>query len=112
MIYDRLMDTYPSYFGAFTCVTWSPDGRFVLTGGQDDLISIFSPSEQRLLARCSGHTSYITRIDFDENDEEGVSQSLKDDWRVRRPPRFGSVGEDGRVILVRVACLPWTAADI
>ena len=26
----RLVDCYASYFGAFTCVAWSPDGRFIL----------------------------------------------------------------------------------
>lgn len=28
----RLCDTYCSYFGAFTCVRWSPDSRFLLVG--------------------------------------------------------------------------------
>lgn len=27
---NRLVDCYASYFGALTCVAWSPDGRFVL----------------------------------------------------------------------------------
>jgi len=26
----RLVDCYASYFGALTCVAWSPDGRFIL----------------------------------------------------------------------------------
>jgi len=26
----RLLDCYASYFGALTCMAWSPDGRFVL----------------------------------------------------------------------------------
>jgi hypothetical protein len=29
----RLVDCYGSYFGAFTCVAWSPDGRFILVSG-------------------------------------------------------------------------------
>ncbi|KXN92246.1 putative catabolite repression protein creC [Leucoagaricus sp. SymC.cos] len=65
---EQLVDCYASYFGALTCVAWSPDGRFVLTGGQDDLITIFSPWEQRV--RCDGRTY-----------------------------RFGSVGEDNKLIL-------------
>ncbi|KAJ1548080.1 hypothetical protein HK405_004281 [Cladochytrium tenue] len=34
---EKLWDTYTSYFGGLTCVCWSPDGKFILTGGQDDL---------------------------------------------------------------------------
>ena len=30
--HDRLVDCYASYFGALTCVAWSPDGRFILVG--------------------------------------------------------------------------------
>lgn len=26
----RLVDCYASYFGALTCVAWSPDGRYIL----------------------------------------------------------------------------------
>ena len=31
-----------SFFGEIFCVSWSPDGKLVLAGGQDDLISIFA----------------------------------------------------------------------
>jgi WD40 repeat protein len=27
---ERLLDVYSSYFGSFTCVDWSPDGRYIL----------------------------------------------------------------------------------
>ena len=26
----RLVDCYAAYFGALTCVAWSPDGRFII----------------------------------------------------------------------------------
>ncbi|PFH54182.1 hypothetical protein AMATHDRAFT_465 [Amanita thiersii Skay4041] len=84
---EQLVDCYASYFGALTCVAWSPDGRFVITGGQDDLLTIFSPWEQRVVARCQGHSSFVSAIAFDE---------LRCDGRTYR---FGSVGEDNKVIL-------------
>ncbi|KZV96164.1 WD40 repeat-like protein [Exidia glandulosa HHB12029] len=84
---ERLMDTYASYFGAFTCVDWSPDGRFVLTGGQDDLVTVISPWDQRIVARCQGHSSFISSVGFDQYRCDG------------RTYRFGSVGEDSKLIL-------------
>jgi len=84
---EQLVDCYASYFGALTCVAWSPDGRFILTGGQDDLLTIFSPWEQRVIARCQGHSSFVSAVAFDD---------LRCDGRTYR---FGSVGEDNKLIL-------------
>lgn len=84
---EHLLDTYSSYFGSLTTVTWSPDGRFILTGGQDDLITIVSPSEQRVIARCQGHSSFVANVSFDLSQCDG------------RTYRFGSVGEDNRLLL-------------
>ncbi|KAH7909930.1 WD40 repeat-like protein [Hygrophoropsis aurantiaca] len=84
---EQLVDCYASYFGALTCVAWSPDGRFILTGGQDDLLTIFSPWEQRVVARCQGHSSFVSAVAFDDARCDG------------RTYRFGSVGEDNKLIL-------------
>lgn len=58
------------------------------TGGQDDLITIISPRESRVVARGQGHASYVTGIAFDRRRTNARSY------------RFGSVGEDGRILLV------------
>lgn len=84
---EQLVDCYASYFGALTCVAWSPDGRFIITGGQDDLVTIFSPWEQRVIARCQGHSSFVSAVAFDDIRCDG------------RTYRFGSVGEDNKLIL-------------
>ncbi|KAJ8087969.1 hypothetical protein PM082_013520 [Marasmius tenuissimus] len=84
---EQLIDCYASYFGTLTCVAWSPDGRFIVTGGQDDLLTIFSPWEQRVVARCQGHSSFVSSVAFDD---------LRCDGRTYR---FGSVGEDNKLIL-------------
>lgn len=110
---SRIMDTYSSYFGALTTLRWSPDSRFILTGGQDDLISIFSVSEQRLLARCQGHASYVGNIKFEDFAPTGASTS---DLRRAVAPRFASVGDDGRLVLVRSLsssyCLVWLNIEL
>jgi len=84
---ETLLDTYASYFGSLTCIAWSPDGRFILTGGQDDLVTVYSPSDHRVVARCQGHSSFISGVAFDPNRCDG------------RTYRFGSVGEDNKLIL-------------
>ncbi|KAI9691034.1 MAG: hypothetical protein M1822_008654 [Bathelium mastoideum] len=84
---ERVRDLYTSYYGGFACVCWSPDGRYVVTGGQDDLVSIWSLAERALVARCPGHNSWVTAVAFDP-------------WRCdARTYRFGSVGEDCRLLL-------------
>ncbi|KAK9479641.1 WD40-repeat-containing domain protein [Lipomyces japonicus] len=84
---EKLLDVFSSYYGGFLCVCWSPDGRYILTGGQDDLVSIWSFSSRALVARCQGHQSFVRSVAFDP-------------WRCDdRVYRFGSVGEDCRLLL-------------
>ncbi|KAI5778172.1 WD40-repeat-containing domain protein [Geopyxis carbonaria] len=84
---EKLLDVYSSYYGGFTCVCWSPDGRYIVTGGQDDLVSIWSFAERRIVARCEGHHSWVSSVAFDP-------------WRCDdRTYRFGSVGNDCRLLL-------------
>lgn len=69
-------------------MAWSPDSRFVAVGGMDDLVTIYSARESRVVARCQGHTGFVTCIAFDPTmRSEG------------RGYRFGSVGEDGKLLL-------------
>lgn len=83
----RLLDVYSSYYDGLICVCWSPDGRYILTGGQDDLVSIWSLADCMLVARCQGHNSWVNSVAFDP-------------WRCdERNYRFGSVGEDCRLLL-------------
>ncbi len=83
----RLIGLFYSYYGGLTCVCWSPDGKYVVTGGQDDLLSIWCVADSTLVARCQGHHSWVTSVAFDP-------------WRCDdRVYRIGSVGEDGRLCL-------------
>ncbi|KAH7030088.1 WD40-repeat-containing domain protein [Linnemannia elongata] len=84
---ELLIETFKSYFGALNCVCWSPDGKYILTGGQDDLVTIWSFKDLRIVARCQGHQNYVTGVAFDS-------------WRCdERNYRFGSVGEDAKLLL-------------
>lgn len=83
----KLLHNFFSYYGGFTCVCWSPDSKYLLTGGQDDLVSIWSVSDSRIVARCQGHHSWVTAVCFDTWRCDGLNY------------RFGSVGEDCRLLL-------------
>jgi len=84
---EKLLNHFYCYYGGAICVCWSPDGKYVLTGGQDDLVSIWCPSEGILVARCQGHHSWVTSVAFDP-------------WQCDdKTYRFGSVGEDCRLCL-------------
>ncbi|KAL1913752.1 hypothetical protein Sste5344_000018 [Sporothrix stenoceras] len=84
---EELLGLFYSYYGGLTCVCWSPDGKYVVTGGQDDLLSIWRVADQTLVARCQGHHSWVTSVAFDP-------------WRCDdRVYRIGSVGEDSRLCL-------------
>lgn len=54
-----------SYYGGLTCVCWSPDGKYVVTGGEDDLITVWSFVERRVVARGIGHKSWVSVAAFD-----------------------------------------------
>ncbi|XP_058811337.1 WD repeat-containing protein 20 [Topomyia yanbarensis] len=54
-----------SYFGGFLCVCWSPDGKYVVVGGEDDLVTVYSVHEQRVVARGQGHRSWVSVVAFD-----------------------------------------------
>ncbi|KAK0182897.1 hypothetical protein PV327_000984 [Microctonus hyperodae] len=61
----ELVGSARSYFGGFLCVCWSPDGRYVVVGGEDDLVTIWSFNEKRVVARGQGHHSWVNVVAFD-----------------------------------------------
>lgn len=88
LLTETLEGSFESYYGALNKVVFSPDARFILTAGCDDLISVWA-SDGRLLSRCPGHSSFVRGIAFDP-------------WRWKvedKTYRFASVGEDGKVFL-------------
>ncbi|KAJ5225870.1 hypothetical protein N7468_007095, partial [Penicillium chermesinum] len=84
---EEVHDIFRSYYGGLICVCWSPDGKYIVTGGQDDLVTIWSFPERKIVARCQGHNSFVSAVAFDP-------------WRCdQRTYRFGSVGDDCRLLL-------------
>ncbi|KAJ5661973.1 uncharacterized protein N7477_009589 [Penicillium maclennaniae] len=84
---EEVLDIFRSYYGGLICVCWSPDGKYIVTGGQDDLLTIWSFPERKIVARCQGHNSWVSAVAFDP-------------WRCdQKTYRFGSVGDDCRLLL-------------
>ncbi|KTW25754.1 hypothetical protein T552_03367 [Pneumocystis carinii B80] len=84
---EKHIDTYNSWYGGLICVSWSPNGQYILTGGEDDLVTVWSFLDRKIVYRCQGHQSWVTGVSFDP-------------WRCNKNHyRFGSVGEDGRLLL-------------
>eukprot|EP00180_Rhodochaete_pulchella_P003086 Plantae.Rhodophyta-Rhodochaete_pulchella.ctg50551.p1 GENE.Plantae.Rhodophyta-Rhodochaete_pulchella.ctg50551~~Plantae.Rhodophyta-Rhodochaete_pulchella.ctg50551.p1 ORF type:complete len:480 (-),score=35.25 Plantae.Rhodophyta-Rhodochaete_pulchella.ctg50551:199-1638(-) len=84
---EAILVSFRSYYGAMLCVSWSPDGRFLATGGEDDLVSIFCPEEHRIVVRCEGHSSWVSAVAWDGGlCKEGQY-------------RLGSAGQDAKMLL-------------
>ena len=54
----ELIGVARSYFGGFLCVCWSPDGKYIVVGGEDDLVTVYSLHEKRVVARGQGEFLY------------------------------------------------------
>ena len=61
----ELIGLATSFFGGLLCVCWSPDGHLVVAGGEDDLVTVWSFQQRRIVARGQGHRSWITVVAFD-----------------------------------------------
>eukprot|EP00096_Caligus_rogercresseyi_P006975 TRINITY_DN2412_c0_g1_i2.p1 TRINITY_DN2412_c0_g1~~TRINITY_DN2412_c0_g1_i2.p1 ORF type:complete len:305 (-),score=111.92 TRINITY_DN2412_c0_g1_i2:443-1357(-) len=119
--------TARSYFGGLLCVSWSPDGKYIVTGGEDDLVTVYSFLEKRVVVRGQGHKSWVSVVAFDpynmsfvpdgfegsDREEEEDDPNVDDSRRLGSPPsssgggggspvtgyRFGSVGQDTYICL-------------
>uniref|UniRef100_A0A0N5AK11 WD_REPEATS_REGION domain-containing protein n=1 Tax=Syphacia muris TaxID=451379 RepID=A0A0N5AK11_9BILA len=54
-----------SYFGGLSCLAWSPDSKYIVTGGEDDLVTVYSVLEKRIVCRGLGHKSWVSQVAFD-----------------------------------------------
>ena len=64
----RLVAGFRSWSGAFLCAAFSHDSRYLATGGQDDMVSVWDVERRELAARGEGHQNWITAVAFDRLD--------------------------------------------
>lgn len=84
----QLLVLFKSYFGGFTCFAWSPDSKYIVTGGEDDLLSVWSIENKQLAARGEGHSSFIGKIAFDAHRCSSGKYY-----------RFASAGQDSKIAI-------------
>ena len=70
----ELVSVMKSYFGGLLCACWSPDGKYVVTGGEDDLVTVWSFGERRVVCRGRGHKSWVNTVAFDPYSRSGDSE--------------------------------------
>ncbi|XP_015915059.1 WD repeat-containing protein 20 [Parasteatoda tepidariorum] len=84
-----LVGVVRSFFGGLLCVCWSPDGKYVVTGGEDDLVTVWSFQEKRVVARGHGHKSWVSVVAFDAyvyNDSDVIDLSGSEEEVSPLPP--------------------------
>jgi len=77
---------FRSYFGAIIALAWSPDSKYLVSGGQDDFVYVWDIKAKSCLALGEGHTSWITDLDFESVKEPD------------QPYRFISTSRDTKII--------------
>ena len=119
---QELMGVMKSYFGGLRCICWSPDCKYIVTGGEDDLVTVWSLAEKRVICRNVGHRSWVSVVAFDpymtsvcrdgvcDYNLQGKSTSLRKketrtavaqttDEKSMISYRIGSVGDDTMMCL-------------
>ncbi|KAL7225034.1 hypothetical protein ACSBR1_020337 [Camellia fascicularis] len=66
------------------------DGKYVLTGGEDDLVQVWSMEDRKVVAWGEGHNSWVSGVAFDSYWSSPNSNGSEENVMYR----FGSVGQD------------------
>nr|XP_019703572.1 WD repeat-containing protein 20-like [Elaeis guineensis] len=86
---EQLIFGGKSYYGALLCCAWSSDGKYILTGGEDDLVQVWSMEDRKIVAWGEGHNSWVSGVAFDSYwsapNSDGTGENVM--------YRFGSVGQ-------------------
>ncbi|KYC40002.1 hypothetical protein WA1_29020 [Scytonema hofmannii PCC 7110] len=59
-----LINTWNAHNGWVNSVTFSPDGKFLVSGGEDNVVKLWNVADAKLMRTFTGHTERITRVKF------------------------------------------------
>lgn len=80
---------FKSYFAGFLTLAWSSDSRYIVTGGEDDCVCVWSTVDYELVARGEEHKSWVSSVAFDIEASEADPTLY----------RFYSASQDGRLAI-------------
>ncbi|MCL7046974.1 hypothetical protein MKW94_001382 [Papaver nudicaule] len=92
---EQLICGGKSYYGALLCCAWSMDGKYILAGGEDDLVQVWSMDDRKVVAWGEGHSSWVSGVSFDSYWSSPTSDGTGESAMYR----FGSVGQDTQLLL-------------
>eukprot|EP00299_Pterocystis_sp_00344_P011326 c5258_g1_i1.p1 GENE.c5258_g1_i1~~c5258_g1_i1.p1 ORF type:complete len:459 (+),score=74.47 c5258_g1_i1:156-1379(+) len=102
---EKMVIAFKSYFGGLHCLCFSPDSKFVIAGGEDDMVTVWDWQEGVPIVRCVGHESWVCGVLFDPwmhsdsevyrvvsigQDAQMLFWDLSVDAMIRPRPRQGS----------------------
>ncbi|CAI0471481.1 unnamed protein product [Linum tenue] len=97
---EQLICGGKSYYGALLSCAWSMDGKYILAGGEDDLVQVWSMEDRKVVAWGEGHNSWVSGVAFDSYwsspNADGTPETVM--------YRFGSVGQVRFVYIERNLC--------
>eukprot|EP00802_Teleaulax_amphioxeia_P013119 Tamp_13167.p1 GENE.Tamp_13167~~Tamp_13167.p1 ORF type:complete len:474 (+),score=60.75 Tamp_13167:98-1519(+) len=97
---ERLLFSFRSQYGGMLASAWSPDNEYLITGGEDDLVVVWSTSDKCPVARCLGHNSWLSSVEFDPKfcvNNAGAQEGAGGGFAGGSNYRFLSVAQDGRL---------------
>ena len=113
----ELVGLATSFFGGLLCVCWSPDGQLVVAGGEDDLVTVWSFQQKRIVARGQGHRSWITVVAFDpfttvysSSKKEDSMNGIENEAEQKSAPDIATCYRLGSVAMDTQLCL-WELTD-
>ncbi|HBV21606.1 MAG TPA: hypothetical protein DEF07_07810 [Nitrosomonas sp.] len=74
-------------------VSFSPDGAYIVTGGQDATLRLWRTSTLKFIGKLQGHSDQVTSAAFSPNGEHIVSGSLDKNLRLWNTHTLESVAE-------------------
>lgn len=72
---SRASVTVGVHAGGAYCVSLSPDGQYLASGGVDKLVKIWKPASKALVKSFKGHTGSVTSVAYSPNGTQLVSGS-------------------------------------
>jgi len=72
----RLLRTFEGHTGGVRSVSFSPDGRYALSGSDDKTLRLWEVASGILLRSFAGHTSWVTSVSFSPDGRYALSGGM------------------------------------